>query len=91
MVINSSKKYNRQGLVLPCCRFLLQRSYCQILSVMEKQRGVPYMCTSEVAMVAWCWPVHQNEHPTMHALDIKLLQCHWCLQHVRKSRVGSSL
>lgn len=39
MVMNSSKKYNRQGLVLPCCMSRLQKSYCQSFYVVEKQSG----------------------------------------------------
>lgn len=37
MVINGSKKYNRQGLVLPHCLSPLQKSRCQTLPVMEEQ------------------------------------------------------
>jgi len=39
MVINSSKKYNRQGLVLPHSMSPLQKSCCQMLSRMQKQSG----------------------------------------------------
>lgn len=92
MVINGSKKYNRQGLVLPCYMSPLQKSCCQMLPMREKQ-SCSYIkppCRSEGAAVVWHWAVHQNECATMHTLDVKLL-CNIVLFCSMSERAGEIL
>lgn len=75
MVISSSKKYNRQGLVLPHCVSPLQKSGCQNPPCDRKAKQVPKedLAAGLGEGVGWHWAVQQNEHPTRHTSGIKLL------------------